>query len=119
MSESNYEVERFMRDAKIIEMKELKDAVIVKETEKAVNLNILINTKKGDTKWFVWVPKSQIKIEGDRMWMAEWLISGKEDEIESQFTGDGFKSISLITDGEVSEEDKTLSDDEFDNEIPF
>ena len=101
-----------------IEMTALKGATVAKETEKALNIQININTGQGETKWFIWAPKSQTRVEGDDIFMADWLLDSKSEEIKKEFNGE-FKNIILLTDGEVSEENKTSSDDESDSEIPF
>jgi len=64
---------------------ELLDAEIIRETERAAQVKVTIETAVGQKGWKVWFPKSQIRIEGERIFAQEWIIAKKNDEIRDYF----------------------------------
>lgn len=63
-------------------MSQLEAAKVVKESEKAVMVSILFGDEFRKDVWF---PKSQIKIEGGKVFASDWILSQKEKEAPAHF----------------------------------
>ncbi len=56
----------------------LEGPKIVKETEKAIQLNVAIGDERRTNVWF---PKSQIDIRGEEIWATAWIMEQKDREV--------------------------------------
>lgn len=65
----------------------LPDASVKRETDKAVLLTVGYSHACGHGERDVWFPRSQFKIEADNVFVAAWLLSKKEREIEQDYRG--------------------------------
>lgn len=63
----------------------LVSAAVNKETEKAIMVNLTIDTFNGRAGRNVWLPKSCVMIEAEQIWVVRWMLAKKEDEIKSEF----------------------------------
>lgn len=58
---------------------------IVSETEKAFKLQVEVDDHAGERHAsFIWVPKSQVVIDGHTAYLPVWLASQKMDDFESR-----------------------------------
>lgn len=63
----------------------LVGAKLVKETEKAIQVEVLIGD---DRKAKIWMPKSQTEISEDgTIWASTWIIDQKEAEVCNGYDG--------------------------------
>lgn len=63
-------------------MNQLESAKVVRQTEKAV----LVSTLFGDEfRKDIWFPKSQIRIEDNKVFASDWILNQKEKEQPSHW----------------------------------
>ena len=60
------------------------DGAIERETEKAVLIDVTIDTATGLKGRKVWFPKSHIEITEDGIFAEAWIIEKKNEEIEDK-----------------------------------
>ncbi len=75
-------------------MNELCMAKVTRETEKAICVNLTIDTKRGREGWDVWFPKSQVSLDGG-IFVSDWILDQKNAEISSRYRGPFFGIVCL------------------------
>lgn len=56
----------------------LEDAQIVKESEKALRISVMIGDERRTEVWF---PKSQVEFKGEEIWVSAWILEQKDREV--------------------------------------
>lgn len=73
---------------------QLVGADVIRETEKAYQVTVTIDTACGQRGWNVWLPKSRSEVIEGHVITEEWLIRRKETEIACEsFERGGFFGI--------------------------
>lgn len=77
---------------------ELKAAMVVQKSEKALLIEVLCTTEhKGNQTAMVWVPKSQAcGYETEFISLASWLVEAKEKEIAREYGRWGCVGICVV-----------------------
>ncbi len=69
-------------------MIELTDSEVVRETEKAIFVDVTIDTATGLKGWKIWLPKKCIEItEAGLVKVVDWMLDKKYDEIDESYRG--------------------------------
>jgi len=66
-------------------MLELDSASLDSQSEKAVKLNVLIETATGVIKKAIWFPKTQAEKRGDKIFASAWILGQKDQELGNGF----------------------------------
>ncbi len=70
------------------EMRELTESSIIRETEKALNVEITIDTATGQKGWQIWLPKKCAEVTKEGLVkVVEWMFYKKCDEIDESYSG--------------------------------
>lgn len=56
----------------------LENASVLKETEKAIQVEVWIGDSRKAKAWF---PKSQVQISDSEIWVSAWILEAKDKEI--------------------------------------
>ena len=66
-------------------MDKLIDAEIIRETEKACQLDVTLDTATGMRGWKLWLPKSQLDVRDDGVYARQWIVVKKLDELRRDY----------------------------------